>query len=74
MQKKKERKRTNQGRDGRTARRHHTGILGEKCGALAVAHPRASNFLSLFAVSRLNFAACMWRMTPPSFRTAAGRR
>ena len=27
--KKKERKQTTQGRDGRTVRRHHTGILGE---------------------------------------------
>ena len=27
---KKERKQTTQGRDGRTVRRHHTGILGEK--------------------------------------------
>ena len=27
IQRKKERKRTTQGRDGRTARRHHTGIL-----------------------------------------------
>jgi len=33
----------NRGRDGRTARRHHTGIsLEGRCDALAVAHPWAS--------------------------------
>ena len=39
-ERKKERKHTTQGRDGRTARRHHTGILRRGgCDALAVAHP-----------------------------------
>ena len=40
LKEKKERKQTTQGRDGRTARRHHTGILRRvECDALAVAHP-----------------------------------
>ena len=59
---KKERKHTTQGRDGRTARRHHTGILRRGgCDALAVAHPGESASSYLFsqslAASRCNLHA-----------------
>ena len=49
--KRKERKQTTQGRDGRTVRRHHTGILGEKSGASRRPPSGVYHFLSLFAVS-----------------------
>ena len=49
--KKKERKQTTQGRDGRTVRRHHTGILGEKCGVSRRPPSGVYHFLSLSAVS-----------------------
>ena len=47
---KKERKQTTQGRDGRTVRRHHTGILGEKCGVSRRPPSGVYHFLSLSAV------------------------
>merc|ERR1711967_228542 len=51
--KKKERKRTTQGRDGRTARRHHTGILRRGVWCASRRPPLGVRlFLSLFAVSR----------------------
>ena len=50
---KKERKRTTQGRDGRTARRHHTGILRRGVWCASRRPPLGVRlFLSLFAVSR----------------------
>ena len=49
--KKKERKRTTQGRDGRTARRHHTGILRRGVWCASRRPPLGVRlFLSLFAV------------------------
>ena len=48
---KEERKQTTQGRDGRTARRHHTGILGEKCGASRRPPALGVYHFLLFAVS-----------------------
>ena len=50
-ERKKERKQTTQGRDGRTVRRHHTGILGEKCGVSRRPPSGVYHFLSLSAVS-----------------------
>ena len=51
-ERKKERKHATQGRDGRTARRHHTGILRRgECDALAVAHPGESASSYLFSQS-----------------------
>ena len=48
----KERKRTTQGRDGRTARRHHTGILRRGVWCASRRPPLGVRlFLSLFAVS-----------------------
>ena len=53
MRKKKERKQTTQGRDGRTVHRHHTGILRRgECGASRHQPLRVCLFLSLFAVCR----------------------
>ena len=50
---KKERKRTTQGRDGRTARRHHTGILRRGVWCASRRPPLGVRlFLSLFAVPR----------------------
>merc|ERR1712185_332544 len=50
--KKKERKQTTQGRDGRTARRHHTGILRRGAGCASRRPPLGVRlFLSLFAFS-----------------------
>ena len=50
--KKKERKQTTQGRDGRTARRHHTGILRRGVWCASRRPPLGVRlFLSLFAVS-----------------------
>ena len=46
----KERKQPTQGRDGRTVRRHHTGILGEKCGVSRRPPSGVYHFLSLSAV------------------------
>jgi len=71
--KKEERKRTSQGRDGRTARRHHTGILkrGVWCASReAVAHPWASTSSYLSSQS-LSDSRCNLRATsrsPPSRR------
>ena len=51
--KKKERKQTTQGRDGRTVHRHHTGISRRgQCGASRHLPLGACLFLSLFAVCR----------------------
>ena len=51
--KKKERKQTTQGRDGRTARRHHTGILRRGVWCASRRPPwGVCLFVSLFAVSR----------------------
>ena len=47
----KKEKQTTQGRDGRTVRRHHTGILGEKCGVSRRPPSGVYHFLSLSAVS-----------------------
>merc|ERR1712070_771403 len=53
IDKKKERKRRTQGRDGRTARRHHTGILRRGVWCASRRPPLGVRlFLSLFAVSR----------------------
>ena len=50
---KKERKQTTQGRDGRTARRHHTGILRRGVWCASRRPPLGVRlFLSLFAASR----------------------
>ena len=50
---KKERKQTTQGRDGRTVHRHHTGILRRgECGASRHLPLGVCLFLSLFAVCR----------------------
>ena len=50
---KKERKQTTQGRDGRTVHRHHTGISRRgQCGASRHLPLGACLFLSLFAVCR----------------------
>ena len=50
---KKERKQTAQGRDGRTARRHHTGILRRGVWCASRRPPwGVCLFVSLFAVSR----------------------
>ena len=52
-QRKKERKQTTQGRDGRTVHRHHTGILRRgECGASRHLPLGVCLFLSLFAVCR----------------------
>ena len=52
-QRKKERKHTTQGRDGRTARRHHTGILRRGVWCASRRPPwGVCLFVSLFAVSR----------------------
>ena len=51
--KKENRQPKGRGRGGRTARRHHTGILGEKCGASRRPPSGVYHFLSLFAVSHL---------------------
>ena len=52
-EKKKERKQTTQGRDGRTVHRHHTGISRRgQCGASRHLPLGACLFLSLFAVCR----------------------
>ena len=52
-ERKKERKRKAQGRDGRTARRHHTGILRRGVWCASRRPPLGVRlFLSLFAVSR----------------------
>ena len=51
--KKEKRKRTTQGRDGRTARRHHTGILRRGVWCASRRPPLGVRlFLSLFAASR----------------------
>ena len=51
-EKKKERKQTTQGRDGRTARRHHTGILRRGVWCASRRPPLGVRlFLCLFAVS-----------------------
>ena len=58
---KKERKQTTQGRDGRTARRHHTGILrrGVWCASRRPPWESASSYLSSqsLAASRCNLHA-----------------
>ena len=52
-ERKKERKQTTQGRDGRTVHRHHTGISRRgQCGASRHLPLGACLFLSLFAVCR----------------------
>ena len=53
LKRKKERKQTTQGRDGRTVHRHHTGISRRgQCGASRHLPLGACLFLSLFAVCR----------------------
>ena len=53
-ERKKERKQTTQGRDGRTVHRHHTGIFLRRGGCGASRRPPLGVclFLSLFAVCR----------------------
>ena len=69
---KKERKQTTQGRDGRTARRHHTGILrrGVWCASRRPRHPwaSASSYLSSqsLADSRCNLHSCHLAVIPLS--------
>ena len=65
-ERKKERKQTTQGRDGRTVHRHHTGISRRgQCGASRHLPLGACLFLSLFAVCR-RFSLQPWHATPRS--------